>query len=267
MLSFLLLVFAVSVTCSSAIGSKCIEDQQVSLLNKKSLVFNASSSSTKLVSWNSSTDCCSWLGITCSDDGSVTGLDINNESISGGIDNSSSLFHLQHLRSLNLAHNILGGGHSRLIPSAVGQLKNLRYLNLSNSCYLGQIPIEISYLARLVILDTSDNELILESPNLHMLVQNLTELTELHNSRVQISSRETNWSHAISSSPPNLRVLDMSNCGVSGPIHESLANLQSLSVVQLTGNDISAPVPRFFANFSNLAFLGLSLCNLQGIFP
>ncbi|XP_004298198.1 PREDICTED: probably inactive leucine-rich repeat receptor-like protein kinase At2g25790 [Fragaria vesca subsp. vesca] len=203
MLDFLLLLFAISVTCSYAIGSKCIGDQQlVSLLNmKKSLVFNASSSS-KLVSWNSSTDCCSWLGITCSDDGRVTGLDISSESISDGIDNSSSLFHLQHLQSLNLAGNLLGGDANLLVPTAIGQLKNLRYLNLSQNYYSGQIPVEISYLTKLLVLDISDNtRLKLKSPNINMLVRNLTELTELHLSSVQISSQGSNWGQAISSLP------------------------------------------------------------------
>ncbi|XP_061993528.1 receptor-like protein 7 [Rosa rugosa] len=100
-----------------------------------------------------------------------------------------------------------------------------------------------------------------------MLVRNLTELTELHLNEVQISAQGRDWDQAISSSLPNLRVLELSNCGLSGPIHESLAKLQSLSVVQLKWNNIAAPIPGFFANFSNLTLLDLNQCNLQGIFP
>nr|XP_011466448.1 PREDICTED: receptor-like protein 12 [Fragaria vesca subsp. vesca] len=114
----------VSIIINPVVHSKCIPDQQQSLLHFKSnLLFNASLS-TKLITWNSSTDCCSWVGVICSTNGRVMGVDISSESISGGIDNSSSLFHLQNLQNLNLAYNYLGDGSS--IPSAFGKLVNLR---------------------------------------------------------------------------------------------------------------------------------------------
>ncbi|XP_061999294.1 receptor-like protein 7 [Rosa rugosa] len=246
-----------------AVHSQCIEDQQLSLLQfKKSIVFGYS---TKLISWNASTDCCSWVGVTCSRNGRVLGLDLSSEHISAGIDNSSSLFHLHYLQSLNLADNLLGN-YSQSIPSAIGKLVNLRYLNLSLNHYSGQIPIEISRLRRLVVLDLSNRYgLNLGRPNLHMLVHNLTELRELYLDGVQISEQGSQWCQAISSSVPNLRVLSMSHCDLSGPLHESFANLRSLSVIRLGGNSISAP--GFFANFSNLTVLSLPICGLQGTFP
>ena len=129
----------VSIIINPVVHSKCIPDQQQSLLHFKSdLLFNASLSS-KLITWNSSTDCCSWVGVTCSTNDSVLGLDISSESISGGIDNSSSLFHLQNLQNLNLAYNYLGDGSS--IPSAFGKLVNLRYLNLSHIIIQGKFPL------------------------------------------------------------------------------------------------------------------------------
>ncbi|XP_021827836.1 receptor-like protein 12 [Prunus avium] len=282
-----------------SVHSRCIKDQQLSLLHlKKSLIFNGDSYDsypTKVISWNSSTDCCSWLGVTCSTNGRVVRLDLSGESISGGIDNSSSLFNLQHLQSLNLANNMFGYG-SR-IPSAIGKLTNLRYLNLSYNGYSGQvIPIEISRLARLVILDISnmyDNgDPILESPNLSMLLLNLTQLTELYLDGVSIPAHGTHWSIAISSSLPNLSVLSLSSCNLSGPIDQSLAKLHSLSVIRLDhnylisgpipgffanfsnlrefnwdGNNISGPVPLFFSNFSKLTSLNLVACELRGTFP
>ncbi|XP_061999317.1 receptor-like protein 7 [Rosa rugosa] len=254
-----------------AVHSQCIKDQQLSLLQfKKSLVFDASfHHSSKLISWNASTDCCSWVGVTCSRNGRVLGLDISSEGISAGIDNSSSLFHLHYLQSLNLADNRLGS-NSQSIPSAIGNLLNLRYLNLSLNDYSGKIPIEISRLTRLVVVDFSDNgdDLTLGSPNLHMLVQNFTELRELYLDGVQISEQGREWCRAISASLPNLRVLSMSLCDLSGPFLQSLAKLRSLSVIRLDrNNNISAPVPGFFANFSNLTVLSLGECGLHGTFP
>ncbi|KAL6139317.1 hypothetical protein ACLB2K_064594 [Fragaria x ananassa] len=123
----------------------------------------------------------------------------------------------------------------------------------------------------MVVLDISRSyfftEENLEIPTLHMLVENLTELRELHLGSVQISAGGSEWCQAISSSLPNLRVLSLSGCNLSGPFHDSLAKLRSLSVIQLDSNNISAPVPTLFDNFSNLTSLDLAFCNLQGTFP
>jgi Leucine-rich repeat (LRR) protein len=227
--------------------------------------------SNKLVKWNQSVDCCSWEGVTCHE-GRVIGLDLTNESISGGLDDSSSLFSLQHLQSLSLAYNDFNYSQ---IPSQFDKLVNLSYLNLSYASFAGQIPIAISRLTRLVTLDLSgyydswvtDHFLTLENPNLNMLVQNLSELIELHLDDVVISAQGKEWCHALSSSLPNLRVLSLSHCNLSGPIDSSLRNLKSLSIIRLNGNDFSSPVPNFFSDFKNLTSLKVSSSGLNGTFP
>lgn len=259
---FFLLFFIIKNTfcenIATALHGRCVEDQQLSLLHlKKSLTFDTESSenpaASKFISWNLSTDCCSWAGVTCNTNDSVVGLDISSQYISGGIDNSSSLFHLRHLQSLNLADNSFVAGSS--IPSSTGKLTNLRYLNLSsNSGYSGKIPIEIARLTRLVVLDISQSEdhritnpESLSISNLSMLFQNLTEIRKLYLDGITISAQGSQWCQAISSSLPDLRVLSLSQCQLSGPFCQSLAKLQSLSAIQLDSNDISSPIPGFFA--------------------
>ncbi|XP_062171104.1 receptor-like protein 6 [Alnus glutinosa] len=221
--------------------------------------------SNKLVKWNQSVDCCSWEGVTCHE-GRVIGLDLTNESISGGLDDTSSLFSLQHLQSLSLAYNDFNYSQ---IPSQFDKLANLSYLNLSYANFVGQIPIAISHLTRLVTLDLSCNyyRLYLENPNLNMLIQNLSDLIELHLDDVAISMQGKEWCRILSSSLPNLRVLSLSNCDLLGPIDSSLRNLKSLSVIRLNGNNIASPVPIFFANFKNLTSLEVSSSWLNGTFP
>ncbi|RXI01472.1 hypothetical protein DVH24_014821 [Malus domestica] len=226
----------------------------------------------KLLSWNSSTNCCAWDGVTCSTDGHVIGLDVSGEFLEGRIDNSSSLFDLKHLQSLNLSRNCqVGNGFP--IPPAIGKLTNLRYLNLSITCYTGQVPFAITRLTRLVTLDLSGNynfgytQLKLYNPDLSTLVQSLTELRELYLDGVTVSAWDTEWCQAISSSLPNLRVLSLSACNLSGPIDQSLAKLQSLSVIRLDDNDLPVPLPGVFANFSNLTSLSLRSCLVRGTFP
>jgi Leucine-rich repeat (LRR) protein len=249
------------------VSGQCLDDQRDLLIEmKNSLIFD-NASSTKMVRWKESDDCCSWEGVTCSDVGRVVGVNLDSESISGGLHNSS-LFRLQYLQSLSLADNFFGFPQ---IPPEFGKLTNLIYLNLSKNVFSyhgsgGQIPIEISRLTRLVTLDLSgdgDDSL----PDLATLVQNLSELEELYLDGVIISAQGNEWCQALSSSLPNLRVLSMSDCNLSGPLHSSLQKLQSLSIIRLNYNNLFAPVPDFFADFTNLTSLCLYSCGLNGKFP
>ncbi|XP_042990779.1 receptor-like protein 7 [Carya illinoinensis] len=243
-------------------GQSLTNQKALLLQLKNSLIFH-SASSTKLVHWNKSIDCCSWEGVTCNK-GRVIGLDLSNDSISCSLDNSSSLFKLQYLQNLNLAYNDFNGSD---IPSEFNKLSNLVYLNLSYAGFRGQIPITISHLKGLVSLDLSDWSLKLENPNLNMLIQNLSKLTELYLDRVDISMQGYEWGPALSISLPNLRVLSLSYCNLSGPFDPSLVNLKSLSVIDMRHNNLSAPIPKFFADFRNLTTLNFFDSSLNGQFP
>ncbi|KAI3732354.1 hypothetical protein L1987_63558 [Smallanthus sonchifolius] len=202
--------------------------------------------------------------------GQITGLDLSNETISAGIDDSSVLFNLKSLESVNLAANKF---NFKQIPSRFGRFTRLLSLNLSNSGFSGQIPGELSQLTSLEVLDLSSffsygiHSLKLENPNLDKLVQNLTKLRSLYLDNVNISSQKSDWCQSLSSSLLDLEVLSLSNCQLSGPLDDSLERLQSLSVIRLALNNLSAPVPDFFANFKNLTVMNLGSCNLIGTFP
>ncbi|GKC12959.1 receptor-like protein 12 [Tanacetum coccineum] len=253
------------------VSGQCRDDQRSLLIQlKDSLRFN-STLSTKLVFWNTNvTDCCTWRGVTCSSSGQVIDLDLNNEAISGGIDDSSVLFNLTNLQSLNLATNNF---NFTRIPTRFGSFTSLSDLNLSNSGFSGQIPGELSQLTSLQSLDLSSlfsygtRSLKLETPNLTTLVQNLKRLRYLYLDNVNISSQKFDWCQGLSASLRNLEVLSLSNCQLSGPLDDSLGSLQSLSVIRLASNNLSAPVPDFFANFKNLTAMNLGNCNLNGTFP
>jgi hypothetical protein len=66
-----------------------------------------------------------------------------------------------------------------------------------------QIPIAISRLRRLVTLDLSNNYFLktpllkLENPNLNMLVQNLSELIELHLDDLSMSVQANEWCQVL----------------------------------------------------------------------
>ncbi|KAF8376777.1 hypothetical protein HHK36_031557 [Tetracentron sinense] len=265
LLAFLPIFFGID---TISVHSVCLDDQL--LLQLKWNLSFSTSTSVKLVSWNSSTDCCNWTGVTCDEAGAhVTGLDLSSESIKGGIDNSSSLFDLRYLQRLNLAGNRF---NYTQIPSGFDRLGNLTYLNLSNSGFGGQIPIGISRLMRLVSLDLSTLfpgflSFKLENPSLRTLVWNLSSLVELRLDGVNISAQGREWCQPLSSALPKLKVLSLSNCNLSGPLDSSLQNITLLSEIYLNQNNLSAEIPEFFANFSYLTSLLLRSCGLNGIFP
>ncbi|KAL0419327.1 UNVERIFIED_CONTAM: Receptor-like protein 35 [Sesamum radiatum] len=264
----ILLIFCITNGFSHHAYSQCLEDQRSLLLELKNELIFDRPQSRKLVLWNQTQDCCSWDGVECDGAGRVISLQLNEEGISGGIHNSSSLSGLRYLKKLNLADNDFGRVQ---IQEGILNLKNLTHLDLSNASFGGQVPIEVSPMRRLVSLDLSSFSshyvLKIKNPNLKMLLQNLTGLRELYLNSVNISAQGSEWCQAISSSLPELRILSLCGCSLFGPLHPSLSKLHFLSVVQLDANDILSPVPNFFANFSYLTTLSLSGCGLKGSFP
>ncbi|GAA0143593.1 hypothetical protein LIER_42771 [Lithospermum erythrorhizon] len=85
------------------------------------------------MSWNKSTNCCNWDGVTCD---KVTSndieLDISCSELDGSIDSSSRLFRDSHLRRLNIALNYLIGQ----IPSELLKLTELTTLSLSDNTFI-----------------------------------------------------------------------------------------------------------------------------------
>ncbi|KAM3737772.1 hypothetical protein ACB098_09G081600 [Castanea mollissima] len=230
-------------------SQSCLSNQRDLLIGlKKSLKFN-SSLSTKLVQWNETRfpDCCLWKGVNCSKEGRVVGLDLFNESITGGLHNSN-LFSLQYLEYLNLAYNKL----SSTIPSQFGNLSNLR-----------QVPNAISRL-------TSDNTLKLEDPNLAKLVLNLSEIKELY------------LDGALSSSLSNLRPLNSSlqklrslsiirldkNNFSAAPVPEFFAEFRNLTTLRLSSCELNGTFPEKIFQVLTLQTLDLSNNKLlQGSLP
>ncbi|KAL3753436.1 hypothetical protein ACJRO7_000781 [Eucalyptus globulus] len=266
----LLAIFTITIFSNAATAStsaQCLGVDQRSLLLelRNSLTFDPFMSS-KLVRWDQSTD--SWSGVTCKD-GLVVGLDLSMESISSGINDSSSLFRLEFLQSLNLAFNDFD---DTAIPSGIANLSRLAHLNLSNTGFTMHIPAELSRLTKLRTLDLSffcnDDELVLNlERNLSSLIGDMRELRELYLDGVILYTEGSEWYNTLSSSVPKLEVLSMSYCSLYGPIDPSLMSLANMSVIQLSGNNLSSTIPRFFANFSSLKTLSLIDCSLQGEFP
>nr|KJB28083.1 hypothetical protein B456_005G026500 [Gossypium raimondii] len=265
---------------------QCLDDQRAPLLQLQHHLYYAPNFtfSSKFDLWDVNTDCCSWEGVTCDAYGHVVGIDLSYRNLSGSF---HSIFNLHRLQRLNLAGNNF---NTTLFSYGFHKLQNLTHLNLSSSCFHGQIPVETSFLKRLVSLDLSNQDsyyfryykvlypgfynyyepqqpLKLENPNFKTLIKNLRFLTELYLDSVDISTQSAKWCETTSLVLSNLRVLSLSNCGLKGPLCSSLSRLSFLSKLILDGNPISHLPPNFLEISSRLVCLSLSNCNLSGHFP
>ncbi|XP_075107050.1 receptor-like protein 7 [Nicotiana tabacum] len=217
----------------------------------------------KTISWNQSTDCCTWDGVTCDRiTGQITGLDLSCSQLHGTIDSNSTLFQLSHLRKLNLAYNNFSPSQ---ISRKFGWFRSLTHLNLSYSGFSGRIPSEVSYLYKLISLDLSvDLEELRFGPHTFKLIlQNLTQLRELDLTFTYISSAlRSNFSSS-------LEILNLPGTGLSGKFPDDIFHLPKLQKLNLGSNsDLTGHFPKTRWNSSSsLRELDLSLSSFSGNIP
>ncbi|KAK4357804.1 hypothetical protein RND71_023414 [Anisodus tanguticus] len=277
-------MLVVSLNNSNIYGlyDQCLKDQKALLLKfKNSLTFN-SSLSTKLVRWDQDTDCCLWQGVSCDQEGHVLVLELDDEAISSGIENSSSLFDLQYLKKLNLAHNDL---NSVQIPTEIYNLSNLTYLNLSDAGFVGQIPMELSTLTHLSL-----EELKLVSCQLQKFpdLRNQSRLYALDFSDDNIEGKIPSWVWSVGngslqyvnlscnlleflekpySISTTLRVIELhSNNELTGQIPSSICKLYQLQLLDMSNNAINGKIPPcLFQKIHHLKMLNLGRNKLSGL--
>ena len=101
--------------------------------------------------WMSDVDICEWQGVGC-EDGRVTRLQLNRRNLTERI--PSALGDLTDLKELRLNGNSLTGK----LPSSLEQLSNLELLNLSDNLLSGEIPAFFAVLPNLETLWLHSNE-------------------------------------------------------------------------------------------------------------
>ncbi|KAK3423617.1 hypothetical protein EUGRSUZ_F00281 [Eucalyptus grandis] len=241
----------------------------------------------KMTTWKNGLDCCSWDGVTCDNvTGNIIGLDLSYSCLQGTLRSNNSLFALRHLQSLNLAFNNF---HSSPILPELSVFAELRHLNLSDSSFSGLVPVEISFLSKLVLLDLSWNyeNLEIENTGFKIIVQNLTELRELNLDLIDMSAVSLSSFVNLSSS---LTFFSVVACKLQGELPPNIFSLPNLLDLYLDDNDftvffpksnwsksleslalsfisISGKIPDSIGEFKNLKTLYLSNCTLTGSIP
>ncbi|GLJ12878.1 hypothetical protein SUGI_0199710 [Cryptomeria japonica] len=197
------------------------------------------------------------------------------------------IFQLLYLEYLDLSGNSF---NPLSIPPQVGELRRLKHLSLSYCGFSGQIPRELSKLQQLELLDLSYNHLDgviprevgnmstlkfldlsiwlnddLQSGNMGEWIKHLRGLEHLGLSDMNLTMEGDIWLGIIASLA-NLTKLSMDNCGLSGEIPPSFANLSGLQWLDLSRNSLRGKIPVCLGALP-LSNLFLSYNNLEGPLP
>ncbi|KAF3457076.1 hypothetical protein FNV43_RR01733 [Rhamnella rubrinervis] len=257
-------------TCSAASFLQhghgfCHDDERFALLQfKKSFIIDRSASGDpfaypKVETWNTSY-CCSWDGVECEKHtGHVIGVDLTSSFLYGSFNSTNTLFNLSHLQWLSLADNDFR--RSR-IPSEIGRLSRLTYLNLSYSVFYGQVPLEISQLSNLSSLDLFNNDLELKRPSLSSLIRNLSKLKHLHLGSADLSSSAV---PVFLENFTSLTSLLLSDCQLHGEFPSAIFHLPNLQILNLRNNPrLTGYLPAKFHSDSPLKELLLLNTSFSG---
>ncbi|XP_029153486.2 uncharacterized protein [Arachis hypogaea] len=283
---------------------ECHQHESNALLSfKKTFIISKSASYNplsypKTLSWVPATDCCSWDGIECNElTGHVIGIDLGSSQLYGSMDANSTLFSLVHLQSLDLSDNHFN--HSQ-IPVRIGELSQLRHLNLSHgneNTFSGEVPPQVSQLSNLLSLDlrsyTLDplpydliNNLQLKASTLTSLTQNTTRLEHVLLNFVTISS---SLPHTLTNLT-SLQMLSLFSCDLHGEFPVGIFHLPNLTVLDLGKNqNLRGMLPNFFSssfviinlpgtsfygtlptsieNLTSLHWFSISSCSFYGVIP
>jgi len=176
-------------------------------------------------------------------------------------------------------HGSLSGG----IPSFIGDLVNLEYLDLGYTQLSGSIPSTLGNLAKLKHLDLQENQLSGDVSFLGNLINleyldlfanqlsgtipsalgNLTNLTHL-----ELSHNRLSGSIPVElGSLVNIDTLELWGNQLSGSIPSSIGSLINLKELILADNQLSGSIPAEIGNLINLEFLNLSFNQLTGSIP
>jgi len=228
--------------------------------------------------WFANSNPCTWNGIVCQN-GHVEGLTVTHQGVSGMI--PEQIRDLTFVKSIH----IYGRAISGVIPASIATLQQLETLNLEGS-FSGEIPEELGQLSNLRALNLGliDSSIEASIPSFIIRLPALTslsltglgfkgpipsEISLARNLRTLVIHR-TNFSGEIPRGLSQLSLLQsliLYNSNLSGSVPAELGALLELRTLALDENDLTGTIPPELGNLTNLNSLSLSGNQLSGQIP
>ncbi|BAT80952.1 hypothetical protein VIGAN_03058200 [Vigna angularis var. angularis] len=223
-----------------------------------------------------------WDGVTCDiRSGYVIGLNFYCNDLRGELlGPNSSIFSLRHLQQLTLHFNDFSGSS---IHSTIGDLVNLRHLDLLNSGMTGDVPSTISHLSKLEYLfigsiDSLPNDPIkysrmrLDDYTWNRLIHNATNLRAIFLEKVNMSSVGESSLSLLTNLSSSLVSLVLLDTQIQGKLPINILKLPILQQIDLSLNkNLRVEVPKSnwttplrILSLSGTAFSGY---NFDGFIP
>ncbi|KAG2656062.1 hypothetical protein PVAP13_1KG051800 [Panicum virgatum] len=186
-------------------------------------------------------------------------IDFKGNNFSGEL-HKVNFFNLPNLKTLDLLYNNFIGA----IPESIYSCSKLVALRLSGNRLHGQLSPRISNLKHLVFLSLAGNNFTNITNTLQILknCRNLTSLLIGTNFKGEVMPEDE-----IIGGFPNLQILSLSNCSLSGKIPLWLSKLEKLQVLTLHTNQLSGPIPAWIKSLKSLFHLDISNNKLTGEIP
>ncbi|RZC73023.1 hypothetical protein C5167_048502 [Papaver somniferum] len=242
----------------SLVGAVCSDREAKALLNFKQELVD---SSDFLSDWVGK-DCCKWNGVICdikTENTSVVQLNLQGFGLDGML--NPSLVQLDKLNYLDLSSNTFS---ETSLPSFLGSLHNLRYLNLSRSFDSVENIQWLSNLSSLQYLGMSYIDLENASSNWFHTVTMIPSLLELH---LRYCNLYPNFPSISYSNLTSLKVLDLSYTGLNSTLPEWFYNLISIEKLDIHYNNFRGTISEAISNLVNLTNLDISSNDFEGEIP
>ena len=204
--------------------------------------------------WLTDAPLAEWHGVETDAAGRVVELGLRRNGLSGSL--PAELGQLSNLRRLDLAVNGLSGS----IPSELGGLDRLERFDLGRNELDGGIPPELGRLSELRWLFLNWNRL---SGSVPLQLGDLGRLEQLSLSGNRLSGGIPKEIGRLG----NLRTLDIDRNHLSGPIPPELGGLDRLEWLALSGNQLEGGIPRELGGLAALTGLVLAENRLAGPIP
>jgi Leucine-rich repeat (LRR) protein len=200
-----------------------------------------------------STDGCTLPGVI-SVSGNVTEIDWSFRGLKNSL--PTAIGNLKSLKSLELSNNSISG----VIPTQLGSISSLENLWLRSNLLSGNIPRQLGNLSNLKKLFLSNNQLTGAIPK---ELGNLSNLQLLYLQRNKLTFSIPKEIGKLQ----KLTQLSLSGNSLTGQIPLELGNMTSLDILRLTENQLTGAIPKELSKLVNLDELHLSLNKLSGPVP